>query len=127
ELTEALLLGHDGRWGEPRSLAALIARRQGRPVPPDVDAGTAPKGQQALFDELPPPAVLRDAENPVDAVCVAYADQLERARRTAAPERFRLLIAVESAGALAAAEMGHHGLPWRADVHDELLTELLGP
>jgi len=127
ELTEGLLLAHDGRWGEPRSLAAQIARRQGQPVPPDVDPGAAPKGQQALFDELPPPPVLRDAENPVDAVGVAYADQLARMRRTVAPERFRLLVAVDSAGALAAAEMGHHGLPWRADIHDELLTELLGP
>jgi DNA polymerase-1 len=38
-----------------------------------------------------------------------------------------LLAAAESAGGLIAAEMTHHGLPWRADVHDELLTELLGP
>src|SRR5439155_11471117 len=35
ELTEALLLGHEGRWGEPRSLAAAWARRSGAPVPPD--------------------------------------------------------------------------------------------
>ena len=40
--------------------------------------------------------------------------------------RFRLLVAAESAGALIAAEMGHAGLPWRADVHDALLVELLG-
>jgi DNA polymerase-1 len=38
-----------------------------------------------------------------------------------------LLVAAESAGALIAVEMGHAGLPWRADVHDELLRELLGP
>jgi DNA polymerase-1 len=38
----------------------------------------------------------------------------------------RLLVAAESAGALVAAEMGHHGLPWRADVHDALLRERLG-
>jgi DNA polymerase-1 len=126
ELTEALLLGHDGRWGEPRSLGALIARRQGKPVPPDVDAGAAPRGQEALFDDLPPPAVLRDAENPVDAVGTAYLDQLSRIGRSTHAQLFRLLVAVESAGALAAIEMGHRGLPWRADVHDELLTELLG-
>ncbi|MEH1170055.1 bifunctional 3'-5' exonuclease/DNA polymerase, partial [Micromonospora sp. CPCC 205539] len=35
ELTEALLLGHAGRWGEPRSLAAAWARLTGAPVPPD--------------------------------------------------------------------------------------------
>jgi len=35
ELTEALLLGHAGRWGEPRALPASWARLTGRPVPPD--------------------------------------------------------------------------------------------
>jgi DNA polymerase-1 len=38
----------------------------------------------------------------------------------------RTLIAAESAGALIAAEMGHVGLPWRADVHRALLREMLG-
>jgi DNA polymerase-1 len=38
-----------------------------------------------------------------------------------------LLLAAESSGALVAAEMTHAGLPWRADVHDRLLSELLGP
>jgi DNA polymerase I len=36
-------------------------------------------------------------------------------------------VAAESACGLAAAEMGFHGLPWRADVHDQLLAGLLGP
>ncbi len=38
-----------------------------------------------------------------------------------------LLVAAESSGALVAAEMTDAGLPWRADVHDEVLTGLLGP
>ncbi len=42
------------------------------------------------------------------------------------PGRLRLLLAAESAGALAAAEMNHAGLPWRADVHDQILTAALG-
>jgi DNA polymerase-1 len=128
ELTEALLLGHDGRWGEPRSLAALIARRRGEPVPPDVEVSvnSSPYGQEALFDELPPPAVLRDEGNPVDAVVTGYADQLDRIAQTVQPSRFRLLATTESAGALVGAEMGHGGLPWRADVHDALLVDLLG-
>ncbi len=129
ELTEALLLGHAGRWGEPRSLAALIARREGLPVPadPQVGAGASPYGLQTLFDDLPPPAVLRDAGDPIDAVVTGYRDQLGRIAAASEPGRFRLLVAVESAGALAAAELGHGGLPWRADVHDALLVELLGP
>ncbi|MFI7586490.1 bifunctional 3'-5' exonuclease/DNA polymerase [Spongisporangium articulatum] len=40
---------------------------------------------------------------------------------------FPMLVAAESAAALAAAEMGFVGLPWRADAHDALLTQLLGP
>ena len=36
------------------------------------------------------------------------------------------MVAAESAGALIGAEMGHEGLPWRADAHDEVLRELLG-
>jgi DNA polymerase I len=42
-------------------------------------------------------------------------------------QKLRLLLAAESAGALAAVEMYHAGLPWLADVHDEILTEILGP
>jgi DNA polymerase-1 len=38
----------------------------------------------------------------------------------------RLLTAAESAGMLVAAEMTRAGLPWRADVHREVLHELLG-
>ncbi|CAM5348035.1 DNA polymerase I [Streptomyces badius] len=38
----------------------------------------------------------------------------------------RLLTASESAGMLVAAEMHRAGLPWRADVHRELLNGLLG-
>lgn len=51
-----------------------------------------------------------------------------RAQRAATTDaRLTLLLAAESAGALVAAEMRHRGLPWRADVHNRLLSELLGP
>ncbi|WP_336728426.1 bifunctional 3'-5' exonuclease/DNA polymerase [Cellulosimicrobium cellulans] len=43
------------------------------------------------------------------------------------PGRLRMLLAAESAGALVAAEMHHAGVPWRADVHDAILTDALGP
>jgi DNA polymerase-1 len=126
ELTEALLLGYDGRWGAPRSVAAVLARRAGGPVPPDPPppAPRPPGGvaQDSLFDSTP--VVVDD---PTPELVTAYADQHDRIGRTAGPDRFRLLVAAESAGALVAAEMGHDGLPWRADVHDAVLTELLGP
>ncbi|MFD6568420.1 bifunctional 3'-5' exonuclease/DNA polymerase [Micromonospora profundi] len=124
ELTEALLLGHAGHWGEPRSLAAAWARLTGAPVPPDPPPRpVAPPGhgQVALFDALPGPA------GPgIDALIQVYADQLARVADTEHPGRFRLLVAAESAGALVAVEMGVVGLPWRAEVHDAVLAELLG-
>ncbi|MFG2050351.1 bifunctional 3'-5' exonuclease/DNA polymerase [Micromonospora sp. NPDC048935] len=124
ELTEALLLGQAGRWGEPRALAAAWARLTGAPVPPDPPPRAAAPpghGQGALFDTLPGPS------GPgIDALIQVYADQLARIAATEHPGRFRLLVAAESAGALIAVEMGAAGLPWRADVHDEILHELLG-
>ena len=123
ELTEALLLGYDGRWGEPRSLAAADARLSGSPVPPDPPPRIAAPpggGQGSLFDDAPPP------DDDPAVLARVYQDQLARIARTGHPGRFRLLVAAESAGALIAAEMGAVGLPWRADVHDQLLHELLG-
>src|SRR2546429_160733 len=64
--------------------------------------------------------------NPAAAIAVP-ADQLRRIPATEHPRRLSLLTAAESAGGLAAAEMTEDGLPWRAEVHDALLTELLGP
>jgi DNA polymerase family A len=129
ELTEALLSGHAGRWGEPRALPAAWARLTGRPVPPDPPPRQPdPPGltQGALFEtaSAPPAAAGFDA---LRATTEVYADQLRRIADTEQPGRFRLLVAAESAGALIGAEMGHAGLPWRADIHDDLLRELLGP
>ncbi|MFD0970922.1 bifunctional 3'-5' exonuclease/DNA polymerase [Plantactinospora endophytica] len=124
ELTEALLLGQDGRWGEPRGLAAAWARLTGAPVPADPPPrAAAPPGdnQAALFDVVPGPPPLG-----LDALVRVYADQQARIAASPRPGRFRLLVAAESAGALIAAEMSATGLPWRADVHDALLVDLLG-
>lgn len=53
--------------------------------------------------------------------------QLDAVASCAEPGRMRLLLAAESAGALIAAEMQCAGLPWRSDIHANLLTEELGP
>ena len=53
--------------------------------------------------------------------------QLAAVAASQEPARLRLLLAAESAGALVAAEMTHAGFPWRVDVHERLLTDLLGP
>ncbi|MFB8212106.1 bifunctional 3'-5' exonuclease/DNA polymerase [Streptomyces sp. NPDC056010] len=121
EVAESLLLGHEGRLGEPRSAAAALARLRGGPVPPDPPPRSAePGSQSSLFD---PPA---GPELPFDALTEVYAAQLARHDATDRPDRMRLLTAAESAGMLVAAEMNRAGLPWRADVHREVLRELLG-
>ncbi|MGH3389122.1 MAG: bifunctional 3'-5' exonuclease/DNA polymerase, partial [Actinomadura sp.] len=119
ELTEALVLAHQGRYGEPRSVRAAWARLTGAPVPADTVA--AGGGQPTLFG---------DDETVADdlaAIIAVHADQLRRIAATEHPGRLRLLAAAESAGGLIAAEMTLAGLPWSADRHDALLTELLGP
>ncbi|MFI5671774.1 bifunctional 3'-5' exonuclease/DNA polymerase [Streptomyces sp. NPDC051704] len=126
EDTELLLLAHEGRSGEPRSAAAAWARLTGAPVPPDPPARAAApsaqtQAQDSLFDPRPASAPL-----PLDALVAVYRDQAKRTAATAHPDRMRLLTASESAAFLIAAEMQRAGLPWRADVHRALLTELLG-
>ncbi|WP_327415546.1 bifunctional 3'-5' exonuclease/DNA polymerase [Streptomyces sp. NBC_01233] len=120
EDAELLLLGHEGRFGEPRSAAAAWARLTNAPVPPDPRPRAAePRAQDSLFDPQPTPL-------PLDALLAVHADQAKRLAATAHPDRMRLLTAAESAAFLVAAEMNRAGLPWRADVHRALLTELLG-
>lgn len=77
----------------------------------DLDTDTA-----ATAPDAGPGAVLAEFRLQQDAV-------------SASPEsgRLRLLLAAESAGALIAAEMQFAGLPWRSDLHDALLSDLLGP
>jgi len=62
-----------------------------------------------------------------EAALAEFAQQLAAVDGAAQPGRIRLLLAAESAGALIAAEMTHDGLPWSAEVHDRVLTDLLGP
>lgn len=56
-------------------------------------------------------------------------DRRQRAAIAASDDAVRLglLVAAESSGALSAAEMTHAGVPWRVDVHERLLVDLLGP
>jgi DNA polymerase-1 len=120
EDAELLLLGHEGRLGEPRSAAAAWARLRNAPVPPDPPARAAEPGSQSSLFEPQPVAV------PLEALLEVYADQQRRHLAAEHPGRMRLLTAAESAGMLVAAEMNRAGLPWRADVHRAVLHELLG-
>ncbi|MFF3394632.1 bifunctional 3'-5' exonuclease/DNA polymerase [Streptomyces sp. NPDC002669] len=121
EVAESLLLAHEGRLGEPRSAAAAHARLRNAPVPPDPPPRTAePGSQSSLFEPR------TGTELPFDDLLQVYADQLRRHDAAEHPARMRLLTAAESAGMLVAAEMNRAGLPWRADVHRDVLDELLG-
>ncbi|MFE2939343.1 bifunctional 3'-5' exonuclease/DNA polymerase [Streptomyces sp. NPDC059255] len=121
EASESLLLAHEGRLGEPRSAAAALARLRNGPVPPDPPPRSAePGSQSSLFEPRAGTEILFE-----DLVEV-YAEQQRRHAVAEHPGRLRLLTASESAGMLVAAEMHRAGLPWRADVHREVLHELLG-
>lgn len=123
-IVEGLLLNHAGQHGHPRGLPAAWARLRGLPVPEDPPPARQ-DAQPALFE--PEPAALPGGADPLDAMVAVYADQRARIAAAQRPDRLRLLAAADSAGALAAVEMSHHGMPWRVDIHAELLTELLGP
>ncbi|MEJ7773047.1 MAG: bifunctional 3'-5' exonuclease/DNA polymerase [Geodermatophilaceae bacterium] len=122
-LSEALLEGYDGHWGTPRRVAAAYARLHGLPVPEDRPSPVR-TSQPTLFD------VGADAGTAgVDPMTVArsvYAEQRRRIAATERPKAFALLVAAESASALVAVEMTEAGLPWRADIHDRILLDLLG-
>ncbi|MEE1756756.1 bifunctional 3'-5' exonuclease/DNA polymerase [Streptomyces sp. SP18CS02] len=121
EDAEQLLLGHEGRLGEPRSAAAAWARLHRRPVPADPPQRAAEPGSQSSLFE---PQAARDV--PFEGLLEVYADQQRRHGAAEHPGRMRLLTAAESAGMLVAAEMHRAGLPWRADVHRAVLDGLLG-
>ena len=111
ELTGALLASRDGPTGPS---ADVIAR------PAD-----ARQPMQLPFEPSGDAAAAR--EDDLAALVAAHADQLRRIGADPDPARFGLLAAAESAGGLAAAEMSAAGLPWRSDIHNRLLSELLGP
>jgi DNA polymerase-1 len=77
-----------------------------------------------LFEPADP--VFPSPRAALDALVAVHAEQVRRIAADEHPARFGLLAAAESAAGLVAAEMGFHGMPWRADVHAALLAGLLG-
>lgn len=121
ELVETVLLAHAGLYGRPRSVRAAWARLTGAAVPEDPVPHGTESAQPSLFDEA------AEQDEDVAMVAAVYRDQLARMAASEHAGRLPLLAAAESAGGLVAAEMAAAGLPWRADVHDALISELLGP
>ncbi|PPF83271.1 bifunctional 3'-5' exonuclease/DNA polymerase, partial [Subtercola sp. Z020] len=125
----ALAASPRGEWdgpapslGSDASASASVDGQQSGPVPFEFDASVATRttgdpGADAAAEQ----------EALAERTVAELALQLDAIRSATEPNRLRLLVAAESAGALVAAEMSHAGLPWREDLHDQLLTELLGP
>ncbi|QNE15749.1 bifunctional 3'-5' exonuclease/DNA polymerase [Pseudarthrobacter sp. NBSH8] len=91
-----------------------------QPPPPPSDQG-------ALFDDVRH----RAPRQGLAELRAEYAAQ-QAALADAAPDenkrkRLQLLLAAESAGAMIAAEMQHTGVPWREDLHEQILADHLGP
>ncbi|AOW91649.1 bifunctional 3'-5' exonuclease/DNA polymerase [Rhodococcus sp. WMMA185] len=92
---------------------AILSMRAGVPAaPPDESVDDRP----ALFDTAP-------RTDPASVV----ADFAAQRQTIGSDGRLDLLVAAESAGALAAAEMGFDGLPFSADSHRAFLEAVLGP
>jgi DNA polymerase-1 len=96
---------------------------------PALLAGDDAEGWDTLNPVTAADPALFPLADPADRLDPLAEHERQRAALAAAahPGRLGLLLAAESSGALVAAEMTHAGLPWRADVHERLLTDLLGP
>jgi DNA polymerase family A len=136
QLVGSLIRARDGTDAEPADITAAAARLAKSTVRAGEDAGasgnadsTAPTSRagsvQLVFDHGG--ASVPDSSAVLADLIAVHEHQLGRIAADLHPARFSLLAAAESAGGLAAAEMTAAGLPWRADVHDQLLTEVLGP
>lgn len=98
-----------------------------QPPPPPADQG-------ALFDE---PGWRNPPRHSLEDLRLEYAaqqDALSQSGGTGAErpgdnrrQRLQLLLAAESAGAMIAAEMQHTGVPWREELHEQILADYLGP
>ncbi|MHA7986657.1 bifunctional 3'-5' exonuclease/DNA polymerase [Rathayibacter sp. CAU 1779] len=98
----------------------------GAPPPWPTETAETPEPDDALFRlDVDPEDEIGATDELVELR--SQADAIASVGDAAAASRLRLLLAAESAGSLVAAEMRHAGLPWRADVHDRLLTDALGP
>lgn len=99
-------------------LAAAPASSWDRAAPETVDRPV----EHALFDFEEPDDVVAGEDSIAE-----FALQREAIAAAEDPRRLGLLLAAESAGALVAAEILFAGLPWRADIHDQILESHLGP
>ena len=101
---------------------------------PAVDGRLLDGEESAHWDRLGPAAApthptLFSSDDTAEHLRADVEDARQLAAIAGSPEaaRLGLLVAAESAGALVAAEMTYAGVPWRVEVHEQLLAEQLGP
>ncbi len=100
---------------------------------PAADAALLEGDESKHWDRLravvPTEPTLFSADEDVEHLRADLEDarQLATVAASAQATRLGLLLSAESAGALAAAEMTHAGIPWSVEVHEQLLVEALGP
>ncbi|MBP1134890.1 DNA polymerase-1 [Arthrobacter sp. PvP023] len=87
-----------------------------------------PAHQGALFEDS---GLSRAPRHSLEELRTEYAAQQEALSQAGTDanrrQRLQLLLAAESAGAMIAAEMQHTGVPWREELHEEILADYLGP
>jgi DNA polymerase-1 len=87
-----------------------------------------PEHQGALFEDS---GFSRTPRRSAEELRNEYAAQQEALRQVSSDanrrQRLQLLLAAESAGAMIAAEMQHTGVPWREELHEQILADCLGP
>ncbi|MFF2843106.1 bifunctional 3'-5' exonuclease/DNA polymerase [Paenarthrobacter sp. NPDC057981] len=91
-----------------------------QPSPPSAD-------QAALFEDLTP----SDPKAGLAELKAEFAAQQEAVAQVGTDQqrrqRLQLLLAAESACAIIAVEMQHAGVPWREQLHQQILADVLGP
>lgn len=96
-------------------------------LPWDAAAAAMTAVAPTLFEFEDPTRVAAEVPDSVDEVLAEFRRQQDALAAASDPQRLRLLLAAESAGALLAAEMTAAGVPWSRDVHLALLESALGP
>ena len=110
-----LRLAHAVIRHSPLTAASALAREPDGPWDRATPESRVPSG--ALFEWDPDP----DSDSIRE-----FGRQLTAIAGSSDSARLRLLLAAESAGALISTELKIAGLPWRADLHEALLIDLLG-
>ena len=86
-----------------------------------------PEHQGALFEDS---GYSRGPRYSPEELRTEYAAQQESLSQASTDanrrQRLQLLLAAESAGAMIAAEMQHTGVPWREELHEQILADYLG-